>query len=146
MALSTDVPPRPGARLKGYALHLPLEVLDLLFLQRLRARGDEEDELALRRVVDQPAQELKDGVEAAAAHEGLPAVDRDPPALALLHELLDHVNDSFQGRRDRLHRRALPLREPQDPIRRDVVLLAHALGVLAGHDQAPGLGPTCPPP
>src|SRR5207245_7212927 len=46
------------------------------------------------------------------------------------------VDDPLQGRSDRLFRRPLAVREPQDALRREVVRLPDPFRVRAGDDQA----------
>src|SRR5439155_12258941 len=54
----------------------------------------------------------------------------------LAYEVLDLVDEPLQGRRDRLLRRPLAVREPQDARGREVVRLPDAFRVRPADDQA----------
>src|SRR5947199_7135053 len=115
--------------------HLPLEDPEFLLLDRGGSDRNDQRVAALGHGIEQPSDELEDGVERVVGYQVLDPVNQDRAARLLRHEVLELVHDALQGGRNRLLRRPLAIRQPEDLLRREVVRLADALRIRARADE-----------
>src|SRR5436190_15538453 len=115
--------------------HLPLEDPQFLLLDGGGSDRNDQCVAALRDGIEQPSDELEDGVEGVVGYQVLDPVDQDRAARLLRHEVLELVHDALQRGGDRLLRRPLAIRQPEDLLRGEVVRLADALRIRARDDE-----------